>query len=136
LETLHTAERELNQLIDELQAVIRGHHEKGNALQILPRSDPPAEGELNGELNENDKGKEREILPADEEIPKTAAGEDYANKRRVLQQRLRDVRVVLHRIKFLQGDVYHVLGGQHALSETESYAVAEEIRRDLLKGWS
>lgn len=133
LETLQTAEREINHLVDELQAAIRQHDEKGKALGILAMPESVEDG-ADKESGTNNKGKGREASPADEEFLKTAAGEEYINKRRALQQRLREVRLVLHRIKFLQGDVFHVLGAQHSVSETESYGVAEEIRRDLLKG--
>ena len=45
----------------------------------------------------------------------------------------RESRVTLHRVKFLQGDVYHVLGGSNAAAEDAAYAAAEDIRRGLLK---
>lgn len=69
----------------------------------------------------------------DYDLPKTPAGQEHGIKRRALQQRLRESNVTLHRVKFLQGDVYHVLGGSHSAAEDAAYAAAEEIRRSLLR---
>lgn len=86
------------------------------------------------------KAKERDISPSsdvedaeDYDLPKTPAGQEHGIKRRALQQRLRESNVTLHRVKFLQGDVYHVLGGSHSAAEDAAYAAAEEIRRNLLR---
>lgn len=133
------AEKEANKLIDEVRAIIGEHEEKGDVL----KKEAAALRELrNPEIVEetNDKGKgkapEREDTPSsdadseDHDLPKTPAGQEHGIKRRALQQRLRECNVTLHRVKFLQGDVYHVLG---APQEDEAYAAAEEIRRGLLK---
>ena len=69
-------------------------------------------------------------------MPKTPAGKQHKAQRGALKSRLREARLTLHRIKFLLGDVYHVLGGVHSTSEDAAYEVAEQIRRDLLKGVS
>lgn len=141
LQTLQAAEQDVNRLIEEHEIAIRQHREKGEALKTqvlaLPQDDlqEPSQHELNEEPGTSEKGKEREHSPGDD-FAGTSVGEEHATKRRALQQRLREVRLVLHRIKFLQGDVYHVLGGQYTASETEAYGIAEEIRRDLLKGMS
>lgn len=45
--------------------------------------------------------------------------------------RLREARVLLHKAHFLLGDVYHQLG--NTTLEDESYATAEELRKQLLK---
>ncbi|KXN90818.1 hypothetical protein AN958_03472 [Leucoagaricus sp. SymC.cos] len=119
-QTLQTAETEINQLIEEIQTVIQHHSERGKALGVAPEGGAPKQPQ---DINNTDSDKVKKALE-----------EEYKVKRRALQQRLREVRLVLHRIKFLQGDVYHALGGQYTDSETESYGVAEEIRRDLLKG--
>jgi E3 ubiquitin-protein ligase SHPRH len=142
LETLLLAEKEANKLIEETKTAIAEHEAKGDALKKeaatlreLRNSEPTEQS--------NDKGKgkapERETTPSsdmaaeDDDLPKTPAGQEHGIKRRALQQRLRECHVTLHRVKFLQGDVYHVLGGQHSTAEDEAYAAAEEIRRDLLK---
>jgi len=67
----------------------------------------------------------------DGDLPRTPAGEDHLNKKRALQQRLRECYLTLHRIKFLQGDVYHVLGETRAADEDAAYAAAEDVRRLL-----
>jgi E3 ubiquitin-protein ligase SHPRH len=69
----------------------------------------------------------------DGDLPRTTAGEEHRNKRGALHNRLRDCYVVLHRIKFLQGDVHHMLGPSHAAEEDAAYQEAESIRRSLLK---
>jgi E3 ubiquitin-protein ligase SHPRH len=91
------------------------------------------------------KGKNREQSPPpssstnldsdDHDLPRTPAVEEHGIKRRALQHRLRESFVTLHRVKFLEGDVYHVLGASHGPDEDAAYASAEEIRRNLLKSW-
>lgn len=99
---------------------------------------------------DNGKGKgkelERDVSPVDLDIdledeedvedrglPKTPAGEDHRVKRAALLARLRECSMVLHRVKFLQGDVYHVLGSSYSDKEDAAYADAETLRKDLLK---
>ncbi len=143
LETLQMAEREVNRLIEELQNTIKEHNAKGEALKRQSLSLPPNENQdhregddVMPETGNGEKGKEREHSPTsnDEDTPRTVLDEEHATRRRALQQRLREIRLVLHRVKFLQGDVYHVLGSQHSAAEVEAYGIADEIRRDLLKG--
>jgi E3 ubiquitin-protein ligase SHPRH len=138
---LLTAERDVNEFIEEHQAAIRQQHEKWALSKQRESSTEaqdqhPAQDEIDADSGLNSKGKERDLSPSssDHNIPKTTADEEYAVKRRALHQRLREVRLVLHRVKFLQGDVYHVLGGQYSAEEALAYSVADEIRRDLLKG--
>lgn len=122
LQTLMHAERDVSQLLEELHNAIRRHTEKGKAPIDTQVPD-------NG-TSAGNKEKERENSSHEEET--TTAGEEHITRRRTLQQRLRETRLVLHRVKFLQGDVYHVLDSQHP--SEESYRVADEIRRELLKG--
>lgn len=122
LQTLMHAERDVSQLLEELHNAIRRHTEKG-------KTPIDTEAPDNG-TSAGNKEKERENSSHEEET--TTAGEEHNTRRRTLQQRLRETRLVLHRIKFLQGDVYHVLDSQHP--SEESYRVADEIRRELLKG--
>ncbi|PPQ99586.1 hypothetical protein CVT24_005165 [Panaeolus cyanescens] len=64
-------------------------------------------------------------------LPKNLAGEEHRTKRSALSNRLRDAKVLLHRIIFLEGDALHGLG--RSKEEDEKYSEAERIRRDLLK---
>lgn len=128
-------------MIEELQGAIKEHNAKGEGLKrqspnITPSKNQSQEDEATPEGGNGGKGKGREHPPIsnDQDIPGSVLDEEHAAKRRTLQQRLREMLLVLHRVKFLQGDVYHVLGGQHSASETEAYGVADVIRRDLLKG--
>lgn len=127
-------------MIAELEATIRQHLEK-EALKIQDPSlqDDSAEPDkLNEAAGPSEKGKERERSPAPTSSSSEGAllNEELLNRRRAFQHRLREVRIVQHRINFLQGDVYHVLGGQQAALENEAYGAADQIRRDLLKGTS
>jgi E3 ubiquitin-protein ligase SHPRH len=135
------AEKEVNRLTEELQNAIKEHNAKGEALKgqspdSIPGENQNQEDEAIPEGGNGGKGKEREHSPIsnDQDNTRSVLGEEHAAKRRALQQRLREMRLVLHRVKFLQGDVYHVLGSQHSALETEAYGIADEIRRELLKG--
>jgi E3 ubiquitin-protein ligase SHPRH len=66
-------------------------------------------------------------------LPKTPAGDEHLHKSRALQQRLRDCYIILHKVKFLQGDMYHWMGGSKVEEEEVAYKSAEGIRKKLLK---
>ncbi|KAI6106659.1 SNF2 family N-terminal domain-containing protein [Pisolithus croceorrhizus] len=151
LDHLLVAEKEANELIAEVKAVIAQHNQKGEALKkaaqvlresrkqnLADHSQPPA----------SHKGKEKEVirelspLSDDDEdedeveergLPNTLAGEEHRTKRHGLQQRLRECYMALHRVKFLQGDVYHVLGPSYSEKENTCYSIAETMRKDLLR---
>ncbi|KAI6013221.1 SNF2 family N-terminal domain-containing protein [Pisolithus marmoratus] len=150
LDHLLVAEKEANELIAEVKAAIAQHHKKGEALKkaaqalresrkqnLADHSQPPPsykgkEKEIIRELSPlSDIGDEDEV--EDRGLPNTPAGEDHRAKRHGLQQRLRECYIVLHRIKFLQGDVHHVLGPSCSEKENACYSIAETMRRDLLK---
>ena len=143
LETLLLAEKEANKLIEESKAAIAEHEEKGDVLKKEAATLRELRNPQTVEHSSSDKGKgkapERDNSPSsdadseDDDLPKTPAGQEHGIKRRALQHRLRECNVTLHRVKFLQGDVYHVLGGQNSTAEDEAYAAAEGIRRSLLK---
>ncbi|TFK67239.1 hypothetical protein BDN72DRAFT_843332 [Pluteus cervinus] len=158
LETLYTAEKEVMELIQDIESVIAVHKEQGDILikeakanrekleSSLPanHSDPKGKGKAR-EVDAEDESDAEEAIgdvedkppgptAEDLELPRTPAGKEHAAKRGALTQRLRECKVVLHRIKFLQGDVYHVLGDRHVQSEEEAYATAEELRKELLSG--
>lgn len=64
-------------------------------------------------------------------LPKTPAGKEHRAKQRSLRSRLREAKVVLHKIVFLLGDNYHALG--RGKEEAEAYEEAETLRKGLLK---
>ncbi|KAF8343895.1 SNF2 family N-terminal domain-containing protein [Cantharellus anzutake] len=68
-----------------------------------------------------------EVIGLDE----SAGADPRKSYRHGLFQRLRDARILLHRIKFSLGDIYHAMGenGQ----EVENYDAAEVIRQSILK---
>ncbi|OCH83870.1 hypothetical protein OBBRIDRAFT_786844 [Obba rivulosa] len=149
LDTLLAAEKEASQLIAYVKAAMAEHAEKGKALKEEAAKHNNAlehGGESHVSQNGDTKGKgkdreEREDTPMsdltdldDEDLPKDPAGEEHAVKRRALQHRLRECRITLHKVLFLKGDVYHVLGESYAEDENAAYAAAEDLRRVLLKG--
>lgn len=142
LETLAAADQECSKLIKEIETAITEHRKVGELL----KKEAAASREQRRQGTDVAKGKGRAISPysasededeeedsEDKDIPKTPAGVEYRHKLSGLKARLRESQIVLHRIKFLQGDVYHVLGASHGPSEDAAYQAAEKIRRDLLK---
>lgn len=154
LEHLLTANTEASQLVDELQTSIAQHHLKGEVLKIEAqalRDSRKMNPSHDHYTEDTDKGKGREFerdstspidfdfdFDDDEDVedrglPKTPAGEDHRVKRMALLARLRECLMVFHRVKFLQGDVYHVLGSSYSEKEDAAYADADRLRKDLLK---
>ena len=145
MDHLINAEQEANRIIDDIKTAIAEHHIKGEALKDEARALRESRQQNLPDSSEADKGKgKRAMSPLtdvdedvddleDRDLPKTPAGEEHSIKRRALQQRLRECLMVLHRVKFLQGDVYHVLGALQSDKEDASYAAAETLRKDLLK---
>ncbi|RDX45998.1 hypothetical protein OH76DRAFT_1407336 [Lentinus brumalis] len=148
LDLLVEGEQEADKLLADLKEALAEHVKEGERLKAEFRASrrhaSAAPSDKSKEDRSADKGKDRARdeseapdldLEEDEEgIPKNRAGDAHRAKGTSLHQRLREARIVLHKIKFLQGDVYHVLGKSYEDSESEAYAAAEELRRQLLKG--
>jgi E3 ubiquitin-protein ligase SHPRH len=155
LETLDLTEKDTLRHLEEIQTTLAKHDAKGNEMKAeaaqLRRARARA---LSPDLiaTQKGKGKEREIFnddenegededdssehddeddPEEKDLPRTPAGEEHRTKRKAIKQRLREGQLVLHRVKFLQGDVYHVLG--KFADEDAAYQAAETLRRELLK---
>ncbi|KAI0370965.1 hypothetical protein BV20DRAFT_943332 [Pilatotrama ljubarskyi] len=144
LDVLLNAEKEAQKLVDDLAAALAEHAKEGEKLkaETAKRREERREARAH-HADDNGKGKGRarsdtpegDNVDADEEgLPHNPIGDAHRAKLGMLQNRLRDARIVLHKVKFLQGDVYHVLGEQYANQENDAYAAAEELRRVLLKG--
>ncbi|EGN92623.1 hypothetical protein SERLA73DRAFT_79438 [Serpula lacrymans var. lacrymans S7.3] len=141
LESLLLAEKELEQHIEEIKNAITEHGDKGEALKKEATLLGEPRTQKSSTNNGAGKGKMREMSPltedesddGDSDLPHTPAGEEHRIKKRALQQRLRECHMVLHQIKFLQGDIYHSLGQSYSESEDAAYEAAEKIRKDLLK---
>ncbi|KAJ7026292.1 SNF2 family N-terminal domain-containing protein [Mycena alexandri] len=139
LETLLLAEKEATRLIEEIESAIATHEANSDFHH------EESEGEASTTPNDKGKGKEQErersssplsdLGSEDEDDDETddIALKEYRIKRRVLKQRLRDGKLVMHRVKFLQGDAYHMLGASQLAAENAAYAEAETIRRAILK---
>ncbi|KAG6852711.1 hypothetical protein C0991_009638 [Blastosporella zonata] len=141
LYTLIDAEKEAQSLVDEAQAALNKYVAKKRNYK------DDAEDGVGGP-SEKAKGKQRQISEEPSDLSDIDDYEDEdllnntgpkgkderAKKRSALQNRLRECRITLHRAKFLQGDLYHGLGADHAEDESAAYGAAETIRRSLLKG--
>ncbi|PIL26140.1 hypothetical protein GSI_11895 [Ganoderma sinense ZZ0214-1] len=149
LDLLVDAEQEADKLIADLKEALVEHAKEREKLKAeLRASRRQGSAETQGSASksaedENDKGKGKERaagetpidLDEDEEgLPRNAVGEAHKAKSTYLHGRIREARMALHKIKFLQGDVYHVLGKSYEASENEAYASAEDLRRLLLRG--
>ncbi|KAF8654783.1 hypothetical protein AX16_003438 [Volvariella volvacea WC 439] len=145
------AEKETQQIINEIEDALREHGVKGEVLKQKakevrlklaqeegPSGSDKGKGPEVSEVDEDDFGDDddHDSLDGDEDdrdLPRTPAGKEHRNKKQAIRQRLREFQLVLHQIKFLQGDAYHVLGGQYSKDEDGAYTKAEELRRILLK---
>jgi len=135
---LQEAETDVSRFIKELRDVLADHDLKGKALKAeagnrQARVDQTGKGK--GKMTTDVDDLEDEDSEADEEalgLPKTPAGDEHRTQRTAIKQRLREGSLLLHKVKFLQGDVYHVLG--KSAEEDAAYGTAEELRRQLLKG--
>ncbi|KAI0706718.1 SNF2 family N-terminal domain-containing protein [Cerioporus squamosus] len=149
LDLLIEGEQEADKLVADLKEALAEHVKEGERLKAEFRASrrqgsSAAQSDKSKQDQTEDKGKGRARnesetpdldLEEDEEgIPKNPAGDAHRAKGTSLHQRLREARIILHKIKFLQGDVYHVLGKSYENSENEAYAAAEDLRRQLLKG--
>ena len=150
LRMLDSAEKDVNQFLDEIRDALAKHDVKGRELkeseEAARLNRERAISESSATVDPNDKGKgkapqraekgdeglDHEDDPEDKGLPKTPAGEEHRNKRTALKQRLREGLLILHRVKFLQGDVLHVLGD--SAKEDAAYDAAEKLRRQLLHG--
>ncbi|TFK26931.1 hypothetical protein FA15DRAFT_666880 [Coprinopsis marcescibilis] len=159
-EALDLALAETNNLVDEINKQLTEHRARGEVLKKeatalrLERAKALASGATASSSadKDKDKGKGRAMDQEDEDsgsdsgdeddygeeeqdkgIPKTLAGKEHRTKTATFKMRLREAKLLMHRVKFLHGDVYHMLGHEFSAKEDEAYADAEGIRRDLLK---
>ncbi|KAJ3551190.1 hypothetical protein NM688_g4853 [Phlebia brevispora] len=141
LDNLLQAEKDMTKLIAEIQTVLDQHEEAGRILREQNAAE--SQEQANGAPTDEPKGKTKQKASRpssadsedgdDDGLPHDAAGEEHRNKKRALQQRLRECQVVMHKVQFLKGDVYHVLGERYMDDENKAYTSAEELRRVLLK---
>ncbi|KAF8259089.1 SNF2 family N-terminal domain-containing protein [Lactarius quietus] len=124
LEILLQAEKEADCLIAEVLSSIADH----DATRGTYYGGDEDDERLKDSMFDND-----DNLSDDDDLPKTVAGEEHLHKSRALQQRLRECYLTLHRVKFLQGDVYHWIGELKAMEEAAAYEAAEGLRSKLLK---
>ncbi|KAJ7180438.1 SNF2 family N-terminal domain-containing protein [Mycena filopes] len=140
LETLLLAEKEGARLIEEIESAIATHEANSDfhRPQVPEEEDEIAIPNDKGKGKEREQDRERSSSPLSELESENGDDDDVALKehrikRRALKQRLREAKLVMHRVKFLQGDAYHMLGASQAVAENAAYAEAETIRRAILK---
>ncbi|GJE89122.1 hypothetical protein PsYK624_052160 [Phanerochaete sordida] len=134
LEILSQAEKEANDVIQEIEATIAAHDQDGRRLKAQATafvSGQQGVGESSAGPSD-DKGKGRAMSEESDDLPRNAAGEEHRVKRRALVARLRECQITLHKVTFLKGDVHHVLGNTE--EETAAYEKADGLRRLLLRG--
>ncbi|KAH9068111.1 SNF2 family N-terminal domain-containing protein [Lactarius deliciosus] len=150
LEILLKAENEADHVISEVLSYIADHDAEGEklieeaaALRAARREEQASKQNVGHNRRGDDEGgghqDHRSVFDDDdnlsyhEGLPKNAAGEEHVHKSRALQQRLRECYLTLHRVKFLQGDVYHWMGESKAGEEAAAYGAADGLRSKLLK---
>ena len=132
LHLLQDALQAMNSICSEVKNSISENNAK---IEELKREAASKSLKANGSESTTYRGKEREGDEAlsDEELLKSAASEDHRIKKSALSLRYREVNIVLHQVYFRIGDTYSVLGDAYKEREEESYANAEQIRKELLK---
>jgi E3 ubiquitin-protein ligase SHPRH len=136
LEILLQAEREADEVIADVLSAITDHDDEGVELKgeaawlRAERRKKQGDGLDDGFSTFDDR---RDNEPDDSGLPKTPAGDEHLHKSRALQQRLRDCYLTLHKVKFIQGDMYHWMGESKAVEEELAYKAADGIRKKLLK---
>lgn len=150
LEILLRAEKEGDEIIADVLSAIAKHDAKGVELKAEAASLRVARGEkqhfrrnvrddheciqgIRPHMADDDYSIDDDGESDDSGLPKTPAGEEHLHNSRSLQQRLRDCYLTLHRVKFLQGDMYHWMGESKVAEEATSYKAADEIRSKILK---
>lgn len=146
------AEEKAQDLVNQVEEALRAHKVKGEAMKAEAAQER-AERRGSPSLASDDKGKGKAralSLMSDDEsgsensdwddvdvdglgdsgLPKTIAGKAHHHKGTGLVSRMREAKLLLHRVKFLQGDVFHSLGQKER--EDASYGHAEALRRELL----
>lgn len=154
LEILLQAEREADEVVADILSTITDHDAEGVKLKAEMASLRAERGkrqaprdnkvcDLEGtEGSRRDGSLDHHLSAFDDEndnesddggLPKTPAGDEHLHKSRALQQRLRDSYLTLHKVKFIQGDMYHWMGESKAVEEDLAYNAADGIRKKLLK---
>ena len=148
LDILLAAEKEAEKLIADVLEAMEAHAKEGERLKAEVRAarrqnSSDAQSDVSAGDKGKGKGKERAMdrdeahdleQPADDDdIPRNAIGEAYKGKQIAITSRLREARISFHKVQFLLGDVYHVLGSAYEDTENKAYASAEDMRRLLLR---
>jgi len=115
LHELERAEKEIQVVLQDIEAQIAEHETLGDDIKKAA-----AAGSGNGESERESTPEEVAMDGKERRMPKTPAGEEWTNKRRALAQRVRESKLVLHRIKFLMGDVRAFLLISQSLSNMHS----------------
>jgi E3 ubiquitin-protein ligase SHPRH len=117
-------------LMERIRSYMRDVREEAGKLHSARGTPGNEAGDPSGLRSSPMELEDRE--PEDEGFPKTKAGEELRTRHRALQSRLRECQVTLHKIIFLTGDTFNILG--NAEKEREAYEEADVLRKRLLQG--
>ncbi|KAF6756271.1 SNF2 family N-terminal domain-containing protein [Ephemerocybe angulata] len=159
LEAYQLAETEANKHIKEIEDLLKDHQAKGEILkkeaaalrleqtqaravaQATAGIEEPAQSQsldkgkgkakAGAESDDDDEDDEEEDNLEDKGLPKTPAGKEHRARTQALKTRLREGKLLLHKVKFLMGDIYHNM--EMSAEEDAAYDHAEKLRQDLLK---
>ena len=135
LDVLQLARGEVEAICDETREILAEHDLKGESLKLNTLTSSGSGSLVNRKGKGREIGADDELLDGEHGVglPKTIAGEEHLRKRSGFQARLREYTLLAHQIRFLLGDVYHILGPNYSAQEDESYVAAETLRKQLLK---
>lgn len=131
METLVTAETEVNTLIEDLKAVLQKLD-----LQILTlkSQEQDTSNEKEDTVDDEKDTDDKKDTSADKKGKGKERGSTLDDKRVGVIHRIREAEILLHKVTFFKGDVYHTLGAKYSKEEDAAYEKAESIRKKLLKG--
>lgn len=118
------------QQADNMLSVIKGYLDE---IQIELDKLPTREDSSGNKTGDDDDAASAGLDGSEDgNFPKTKAGEELRTRNQALQSRLRECQVQRHKIFFLMGDIYNVLG--NIVEEQTAYASADDLRKSLLSG--
>jgi E3 ubiquitin-protein ligase SHPRH len=131
LETLVTAEAEINALIEDLKAVLERLNVQASNLKAQEQEASEEKKDASDDEKDLD---DKKGTSAEKKGKGKERGSSLEDKRVGIIHRIREAEILLHKVTFFKGDVYHTLGAKYSKEEDAAYEKAEAIRKKLLKG--
>ena len=126
LDILSTALEDVKTACTEIQKALADHDAKGHILR-----------QQHAEMFSSKRKASTSVDTWDDDpldFAHSVIGEEFAGKKLGLMLLHREYLILQHRVHFLLGDVYHMLGASYSASEDEAYIAADNTRKQLLKG--